>query len=77
VVSDCGGIPSFCITRGNVDDRVPAPKLTKKLIGKLFGDRGYVSKRLAGLLAMQEVGLIATLKKIWSLMSLQLSTSLF
>lgn len=63
VVNDCGDILSFCITRGNVDDRVPVPKLTKKLIGKLFGDRGYISKKLTDLLALQDVELITTLKK--------------
>jgi hypothetical protein len=63
VVNDCGDILSFCITRGNVDDRVPVPKLTKKLIGKLFGDRGYTSKKLTDLLALQDVELITTLKK--------------
>ena len=63
VVNDCGDILSFCITRGNVDDRTPVPKLTKKLIGKLFGDRGYISKKLTDLLALQDVELITTLKK--------------
>ena len=63
VVNDCGDILSFCITRGNVDDRVPVPKLSKKLIGKLFGDKGYISKKLTDLLAIQDVELITTLKK--------------
>ncbi|MDD4958334.1 MAG: IS982 family transposase [Gallionella sp.] len=63
MVNDCGEILSFCLTRGNVDDRTPVPNLVKRLIGKLFGDRGYVSKKLTELLAKQNVELITTLKK--------------
>ncbi|MDD4963709.1 MAG: IS982 family transposase [Gallionella sp.] len=63
MVNDCGEILSFCLTRGNVDDHTPVPKLAKRLIGKLFGDRGYVSQKLTELLAKQNVELITTLKK--------------
>jgi hypothetical protein len=62
-VNDCGDILSFCLTRGNVDDRTPVPYLVKDLIGKLFGDRGYLSKKLTELLATQDMELITTLKK--------------
>jgi hypothetical protein len=63
VVNDQGEILSFCITLGNVDDRKPVPKLVKSLIGKLFGDRGYISKKLTKLLDSQAIQLITTLKK--------------
>lgn len=63
IVDDRGEILSFSITSGNVDDRVPVPKLARKIIGKLFGDRGYISKKLAVLLATDDVELITTLKK--------------
>src|SRR5664280_1256101 len=63
MVDDCGKILSFSITRGNVDDRAPVPKMTKNFIGKLFGDKGYISKKLAELLAMNDVELITKLKK--------------
>jgi hypothetical protein len=62
-VNDCGEPLSFCFTRGNVDDRKPVPYLAKGLIGKLFGDRGYISQKLTALLATQDVELITTLKK--------------
>jgi membrane-associated HD superfamily phosphohydrolase len=39
------------------------PFLAKELIGKLFGDRGYISKKLTELLETQDVELITTLKK--------------
>jgi hypothetical protein len=32
---------------GNTDDRTPVPKLLQRLFGKVFGDRGYVSQKLA------------------------------
>lgn len=47
VVNERGEILQFCITPGNVDDRKPVPRLAKKLFGKLFGDKGYISKSLA------------------------------
>ena len=63
IVNDCGELVSFCITRGNVDDRKPVPTLAKNVIGKLFGDKGYISKKLAALLAEQDVELITSIKK--------------
>lgn len=62
-VNDCGDLLSFCYTRGNVHDRTPVPSLAKGLISKLFGDRGYISKKLTELFATQDVELITTLKK--------------
>jgi hypothetical protein len=47
VVNDRGELLQFCITPGNVDDRKPVPRLAKNLFGKLFGDKGYISKQLA------------------------------
>jgi hypothetical protein len=47
VVNDQGELLQFCITPGNVDDRKPVPRLAKKLFGKLFGDKGYLSQKLA------------------------------
>ena len=48
VINHLGEIIAFAITPGNVDDRdeKTIKKLTKKLFGKLFGDRGYLSKKL-------------------------------
>jgi len=46
--NDKGELLSFCLTPGNVDDRGPntLKVLTKKLFGKLFGDKGYISSSL-------------------------------
>lgn len=45
-VNDQGELLAFCLTPGNVDDRHPVPKLAKGLLGKLVGDKGYLSQPL-------------------------------
>jgi hypothetical protein len=62
-VNDQGEILSFCVTPGNVDDRKPVMKLARSLVGKLFGDRGYISKELKNHLAERNIKLVTTLKK--------------
>jgi Transposase DDE domain len=47
VVSESGELINFTVTPGNVDDRKPIPDLLSGLCGKVFADRGYVSKDLA------------------------------
>jgi len=63
VINDCGELLGAIITPGNTDDRKPVPRLSQKLFGKLFGDRGYVSQKLFNLLYEQGVQLITKLKK--------------
>jgi hypothetical protein len=46
VINDSGELLGVMITAGNVDDRKPVPAMTKKLFGKFFGDRGYISQKL-------------------------------
>lgn len=46
VINDRGELLNVCLTPGNVDDRKPVPKLVRQLFGKLFGDKGYISKEL-------------------------------
>ena len=46
VVNDRGEVLAVCLTPGNVDDRRPVPRLARRLFGKLFGDRGYISQAL-------------------------------
>ncbi len=61
-VNDQGKILSFCITPGNIDDRKPLDKLTSELTGKLFGDRGYISKKWFEKLMKQGLQLITSVK---------------
>ena len=50
VINDRGEILNVHLTPGNVDDRQPVPQLVRKLFGKVFGDKGYISKPLYELL---------------------------
>lgn len=46
VFTDQGDLLNLTLTPGNVDDRKPVLKLVRKLFGKLFGDKGYLSQPL-------------------------------
>lgn len=46
IVNDRGELVALQITPGNVDDRQPVPKMCRDLFGKVFGDKGYLSKSL-------------------------------
>ncbi|MGZ3673759.1 MAG: IS982 family transposase, partial [Ktedonobacterales bacterium] len=64
VVNDRGELLTFCLTPGNVDDRRPVPRLVRRLFGKLFGDRGYISQALAEqLFTTRGIVLITKLRK--------------
>ena len=62
-VNDRGELLACCLTPGNVDDRTPVPQMVKRLRGKLFGDRGYISVPLTQLLFEQGLHLITRLRK--------------
>lgn len=62
VVNDQGQLLACRLTAGNVDDRIPVPQLTKRLWGKLFGDKGYLSQPLAEQLLQRGVHLVTRLK---------------
>lgn len=62
-VNDRGDLLACCLTPGNVDDRTPVPQMVKRLRGKLFGDRGYISAPLTQLLFEQGLHLITRLRK--------------
>jgi hypothetical protein len=63
VINDQGGLLAARFTPGNVDDRKPVPKLARRLWGKLFGDRGYLSHDLFTRLWEQGVQLVTKIKK--------------
>jgi transposase len=64
VVNEQGELLNVLLTPGNTDDRQPVPQLLQRLFGKVFGDRGYVSQKLA-LRLWQDLGiqLITKLKR--------------
>src|SRR5262249_60881699 len=64
VVNDRGELLALCLTPGNIDDRRPVPRLARRLFGRLFGDKGYLSAPLAEqLLITQRPRLITKLRK--------------
>jgi hypothetical protein len=67
VVNDRGELLTFCLTPGNVDDRQPVPQLAgqaRRLFGKLFGDKGYISQALVEeLIVDHRVHLVTRLRK--------------
>ncbi len=63
VINEKGEIQGVTLTKGNVDDRKPVPNLTEKLIGLLFGDKGYIKKELFEKLFDRGLKLVTKVKK--------------
>jgi hypothetical protein len=62
VVNDCGELLACCLTPANRADVKLLPKLAKRLFGKLFGDKGYLSQAAFEQLFQHGVQLITKLK---------------
>lgn len=54
---------NFCLTRGKVHDSCPVENLCKDLLGKMFGDKGYLSKELFAKLRYKGLELITNIRK--------------
>lgn len=52
----------FTLTQGNVDDRSVVEKMLKNFWGKIYGDKGYISKELFEKLFQKGIHLITALK---------------
>ncbi len=65
IVNEKGGIVSFFITPGNTPDNniETVTKLATRMSGKLFGDRGYISKDLFAALWSQGTQLVTGIKR--------------
>lgn len=65
VINDKGELLNFVITQGNVDDREPLknPKFIEVLKGKIYADKGYISKELTNLLFINGLHLITSIRK--------------
>ena len=63
LINSCGEIMAVKLTHATTDDRVPVPDLAHGLIGKLFGDKGYISKALASKLSEQDLQLMTKKRK--------------
>ncbi|NJN24819.1 MAG: IS982 family transposase [Cyclobacteriaceae bacterium] len=64
VINDKGELLNFVITQGNVDDREPLKnkRFVNALKGKLFADKGYLSKHLTEILFMDGLHLITSIR---------------
>lgn len=62
IVNDRGEILSFLLTPGNIADVNVAETLSKGILGKLYGDKGYISKSLFKKLHKRGLKLFTTLR---------------
>jgi len=62
IINDKGEILSFQLTQGNVSDVSIVETLSKGIIGKLFGDKGYISAELSKRLFQRGLQLFTTIK---------------
>lgn len=62
VINDKGEILAFHISAGNMDDRTPVEIMVESLFGKIFGDKGYISKKLFDKLMKKGLQLITTIR---------------
>jgi Transposase DDE domain len=77
VVNDRGELLTFCLTPGSTDDWKPVPLLVRRLFGRLFGDKGYISAPLAERLFLaQGLRLITKLRKNMRTQLIELSDRL-
>lgn len=56
-------IVAMKLTAGNVHDTKPVPELTKELIGKVFGDKGYLGKKLVEELLKRGLHMMTRVRK--------------
>ena len=54
---------SVKLTAANLDDRKPLPDMCQSIIGKLFGDKGYISQSLHDELLENNLELITSIRK--------------
>lgn len=66
IVNEKGELISFYLTTGNTDDRNPKviQAMTRQLFGKLFGDKGHLSKALFDSLFADGIQRITDYEKI-------------
>ena len=63
IIDQYGAPISFKMTKGNADDRSVVEDLSKDLRGKIFGDKGYISKKLFKSLFSRGLHLVTAIKK--------------
>jgi len=58
-----GNLTNLVVTNANIDDRTPVLRLAKGFMGKLFGDKGYIDKKLSEQLSELGITLMTQSKK--------------
>lgn len=62
LTNSMGEIMSFKITKGNVHDNKPVIELARNLTGRLFGDKGYLGKKLKEKLKNQSLNIVTKVR---------------
>lgn len=64
VINDKGEIINFMISQANTEDRTPLKTegFLKKIFGKLFGDKGYISEKLVQILFNDGIHLVTGIR---------------
>ncbi|KIC73711.1 hypothetical protein DB42_BS00260 [Neochlamydia sp. EPS4] len=62
IINEKGEVPSFQLTPGNVSDVSIVDILSKDLMGKLFGDKGYLSTHLKQKLINRGLELLTSIR---------------
>jgi hypothetical protein len=65
IINDKGEVLSFYLTKGNVDDRdlKVITRMTEEIFGRLFGDKGYISKALSDILFGDGIQLVTHVRR--------------
>ncbi|MGL5626964.1 MAG: IS982 family transposase [Candidatus Rhabdochlamydia sp.] len=62
IINDRGEILAFQLTPGNISDVLMVETLSRGIVGKLFGDKGYISAKFAKQLFERGLELFTTVK---------------
>jgi hypothetical protein len=76
LINDRGELMAFKITQGNVDDRKSVGFLSQGLVGKMVGDKGYISQKLFEELYQRGLQLITKIRKNMTNQLMQLTDKL-
>lgn len=63
IINEKGGLLAVKLTGGNVDDRNYVSEMSHEIFGKIFGDKGYLSKKLFEELFERGLQLITIVRK--------------
>lgn len=63
IIDYLGELVSLKLTKGNMAGLKPASDMADSNFGKLYVDKGYISKKLTGKLLDKEIKLITSIRK--------------